>query len=101
MGNLAQNGQRLNRLDERVANLGQGLGLGAPGLGSPAPPPDGCQTNPLFATLQQALQKLALLEQDPVEASFQIHEAWEENPALFDECPGGVVTALVYLSIAQ
>lgn len=39
---------------------------------------DACASNPLFAKLQGTLQKLALLEQDPVEASFQIHEAWEE-----------------------
>jgi len=68
---------------------------------SPAPMADACASNPLFAKLHSALQKLALLEQDPVEASYQIHEAWEENPALFDVCPAGVVTALVYLSIAQ
>eukprot|EP00931_Biecheleriopsis_adriatica_P065635 TRINITY_DN40127_c0_g1_i1.p1 TRINITY_DN40127_c0_g1~~TRINITY_DN40127_c0_g1_i1.p1 ORF type:complete len:716 (+),score=138.54 TRINITY_DN40127_c0_g1_i1:56-2149(+) len=77
------------------AGLASGIGRGA------SPAADGCSANPLFATLQNALQKLALLEQDPVEASFQIHEAWEENPALFEECPAGVVTALVYLSIAQ
>lgn len=74
---------------------------GASGGSAARRPADGCASNPLFAKLQTALQKLALLEQDPVEASFQIHEAWEGNPALFDECPAGIVTALVYLSIAQ
>jgi len=79
----------------------QGYGL-AGGLGAgTAKQPDACMSNPLFSTLHGALQKLALLEQDPVEASYQIHAAWEENPDLFDECPVGLITALVYLSIAQ
>jgi len=57
--------------------------------------------NPLFAQLFSALQKLALLEQDPVEASYQIYSAWENDPSIFDVCPVGLITALVYLSIAQ
>jgi len=55
----------------------------------------------MFAALFNALQKLALLEQDPVEASYQIHTAWERDPSIFDLCPVGLITALVYLSIAQ
>lgn len=66
-----------------------------------AGPSDGCMKDPLFAALHGALQKLALLEQDPVEASYQIHAAWERDPALFDVCPAGLITALVYLSMAQ
>jgi len=90
--------------------VGQGIG-GSQGRGRDQPPlwlgeqqrqpPDGCTGNPLFATLHGALQKLALLEQDPVEASYQIHAAWEEDPKLFDVCPAGLVTALVYLAMAQ
>jgi len=82
---------------------GGGLGAvgGAPLSGGGGGEQDGCAKNPLFATLHGALQKLALLEQDPVEASFQIHAAWEEDPSLFDVCPAGLITALVYLSIAQ
>jgi len=85
-------------------SLGGVGGLGAPmGLAdaSVAPAEDPCLHNPLFATLYSALQKLALLEQDPVEASYQIHIAWERDPTLFDVCPVGLITALVYLSIAQ
>mmetsp|Transcript_5250 Transcript_5250/g.12639 ORF Transcript_5250/g.12639 Transcript_5250/m.12639 type:complete len:634 (-) Transcript_5250:60-1961(-) len=63
--------------------------------------PDACLQNPMFAALHAALQRLALLEQDPVEASYKIHAAWEEDPSIFDTCPVGVITALVYLSIAQ
>lgn len=93
--------QQLEALRQSLGGMPGGLGGRAASPASPAPPADGCTSNPLFAKLHSTLQKLALLEQDPVEASFQIHEAWEENPAIFDECPAGVVTALVYLSIAQ
>jgi len=89
-----------------AGGVGGGMGGGLADLARglppvPAPAPDGCFTNPLFAALHGALQKLALLEQDPVEASYQIHAAWEEDPTLFDVCPVGLITALVYLSIAQ
>eukprot|EP00928_Gymnodinium_smaydae_P097130 TRINITY_DN8724_c0_g3_i1.p1 TRINITY_DN8724_c0_g3~~TRINITY_DN8724_c0_g3_i1.p1 ORF type:complete len:845 (+),score=109.33 TRINITY_DN8724_c0_g3_i1:72-2537(+) len=85
------------------ADLSSGLSTGmsmTSDLRTPSEP-DGCATNPLFASLHGALKKLALLEQDPVEASFQIHEAWEQDPTLFESCPVGIITALVYLSIAQ
>lgn len=91
LGNLARSGQRLEGLEQLATGAG----------GAKPQKPDGCTTNPLFATLLQALQKLALLEQDPVEASFQIHAAWEEDPSIFEVCPVGLITALVYLSIAQ
>jgi len=76
----------------------------SPGLaGAPAvrPGADPCMESPMFAALHAALQRLALLEQDPVEASYKIHAAWEEDTSIFDVCPVGVITALVYLSIAQ
>lgn len=68
---------------------------------APSTSPDRCMGDPLFAALHGALQKLALLEQDPVEAAYQIHAAWERDPTLFDVCPAGLITALVYLSMAQ
>mmetsp|Transcript_90567 Transcript_90567/g.198487 ORF Transcript_90567/g.198487 Transcript_90567/m.198487 type:complete len:705 (+) Transcript_90567:122-2236(+) len=74
---------------------------GASSIGDVGRSSDGCFSHPLFAALHSALQKLALLEQDPVEAAFQIHEAWEIDAKLFDVCPVGLITALVYLSIAQ
>lgn len=79
------------------------LDLGPLGIGttSKSAETDACSTNPLYKALQGALQKLALLEQDPVEASYEIHTAWEEDPSLFEVCPVGLITALVYLSIAQ
>lgn len=83
-------------------HAGMGPGVFAGGaMAASGGGPDGCFSNPLFASLQVALQKLALLEQDPVEASFQIHSAWENDPSLFEVCPVGLITALVYLSIAQ
>merc|ERR1719401_1124471 len=62
---------------------------------------DPCMENQLFVQLFNALQKLALLQEDPVEASYQIYAAWEADPAVFELCPVGLITALVYLSIAQ
>lgn len=122
--------RELAALRENIGNLAGKSGLAGLGLGNvaaaassvlggaasapsesiprpfPSPGPgvvseDGCSANPIFAKLQTALQKLALLEQDPIEASFQIHEAWERDPSIFETCPVGVVTAIVYLSIAQ
>lgn len=74
-----------------------------PGRGDPGTQiaRDGCTEHPLYAALYGALQKLALLEQDPVEASYQIYEAWEKEPTILNICPVGFISAMVYLSIAQ
>jgi len=84
-----------------IQQAGIPLTAGLPSGPSTSKSPDPCLHDPMFAALHGALQRLALLEQDPVEASYKIHAAWEENPNIFDTCPVGVITALVYLSIAQ
>lgn len=65
------------------------------------PPADNCGANPLFANLFKVVVNFALSRVDPVEASFKVYSAWEQDHSIFSACPAGVVTALVFLSLPQ
>eukprot|EP00397_Hematodinium_sp_SG-2012_P035290 GEMP01037945.1.p1 GENE.GEMP01037945.1~~GEMP01037945.1.p1 ORF type:complete len:535 (+),score=118.97 GEMP01037945.1:13-1617(+) len=63
-----------------------------------------CTDREDFAALKASLNGLAKLrldKGDPVKIAFKIFSDYEANPLLFQECPAGVLTAIVYLSVAQ
>ena len=71
--------------------------------------PSGCGRWPLMSQLLASINKITnpsgqsaeTAPSDPLVAAAEAVDALEEAPDMLTECPGGVVTALVYTSISQ
>ncbi|CAD7971040.1 unnamed protein product [Amoebophrya sp. A25] len=66
----------------------------------------GCAALPEMVRLRNSIQRMSDMkltegDEDPMQICALVYDRYEDDPGIFNQCAGGVVTALVYLSIAQ